>query len=327
MQVLVALALAFTAAPFVVQEPAPKPPEQTKGQKQEKVEPPLYDEKADAKADIGAAVAKAKKENRRVLIQWGGNWCIWCKRLDKTLHANADLAKKIQYEYDVVHVDIGHSDKNMELAASYQADFKSAGVPFLTVLDGEGKLIVNQETGALESKEEGKHEHDVAKVLAFLEQHQAPYLEARAVYDAAFARAKAEKKHVFLHFGAPWCGWCHRLENWLAAEEIAAIFAKDFVDVKIDQDRMKGAAEIQKLFPKSDKAGIPWFAFLDADGKTLAESTMPDGNNTGYPAEEAEIAHFMTMLEAARIRMLPGEVIALKASLVAEAAKLKRAQH
>src|SRR6185436_14538703 len=30
----------------------------------------IYDEKADAKRQIASAVAKAKKENRRVLIQW-----------------------------------------------------------------------------------------------------------------------------------------------------------------------------------------------------------------------------------------------------------------
>ena len=39
---------------------------------------PLYDESADAKQQIAAALAKAKRENRRVLIQWGGNWCSWC---------------------------------------------------------------------------------------------------------------------------------------------------------------------------------------------------------------------------------------------------------
>jgi thioredoxin-related protein len=323
MQLIVALTLALAAPPFVVhQDPAPKPAES----KQEKAAPPLYDEQADAKTDVAAALARAKKENRRVLIQWGGNWCGWCKLLDKACKSDEKLARELRYEYDVVHVDVGHFDKNMELAAVYGAELKANGVPYLTILDGEGKVLANQETGSLESKEEGRKEHDVAKVLAFLVKHQAPYLEAQAVLDAAFARARTEQKRVFLHFGAPWCGWCHRLEDWMATKEIAPILAKDFVDVKIDQDRMKGAAEVQKRFPKSANAGIPWFAFLDADGKTLAESTMPDGNNTGYPAADEEIAHFMKMLEAVRVRLTPEDLAALKASLIAEAAKLKQAR-
>ena len=39
---------------------------------QEKV--PIFDEQADAKRDIAAALARAKQENRRVLIEWGANW-------------------------------------------------------------------------------------------------------------------------------------------------------------------------------------------------------------------------------------------------------------
>lgn len=327
MQMLVSLALALAASPLVPQDPTPKPAPGPQGQ-QEKAPPPIYDEKADAKSDITAALAKAKRENRRVLIQWGGNWCMWCKLLDKALRSDKQLSRKLLYEYDVVHVDIGQFDKHMELAASYGADLRKNGVPFLTVLDAEGKLVVNQETGALESKEPGKQEHDVARLLAFLEQHQAPYLEAEKVYAAALARAKAEGKRVFLHFGAPWCGWCHRLEDWMATKDVAAILAKDFVDLKIDQDRMTGAKELEARFrapvePGKPGGGIPWFAFVDADGRKLVDCTMPNGAITGYPAEVAEVEHFAKMLESARVRMTPEDVAALKKSLDEEALRLK----
>ncbi|HOW19271.1 MAG TPA: DUF255 domain-containing protein, partial [Phycisphaerae bacterium] len=42
---------------------------------------PIYNEKADAKAQIAEALARAKRDNKRVLIMWGGNWCKWCYRL------------------------------------------------------------------------------------------------------------------------------------------------------------------------------------------------------------------------------------------------------
>jgi thiol:disulfide interchange protein len=318
--------LVLCASNSLGQTPAPQPapqPVQSAPAKPAKPDLPVYDEKADAAADIAAALAKAKKENRRVLVQWGANWCGWCKLLDKTMKSDAKLKKKLNYEYDVVHVDIGRFDKHMDIAARYGAELKGNGVPYLTVLDGDGKVLANQDTGSLESKQPDKKEHDVAAVLAFLEKHQAPYLAAAAVYDAGFARANAEGKRVFLHFGAPWCGWCHRLEDWMALPNVAALLGKDFVDVKIDVDRMTGADAIQKRFPKCADAGLPWFAFVDAEGKTLADSTLPDGKNTGYPAAEAEVAHFVSMLNAARTKLSAEDVAALQQSLDDEAARLK----
>ena len=50
--------------------------------------------------------------------------------------------------------------------ADYKVDPK-AGVPYLVVLDGDGKVLCNQETSSLE---EGDH-HDVKKVQAFLDTH------------------------------------------------------------------------------------------------------------------------------------------------------------
>ena len=41
---------------------------------QEKKREPIFDEKAEGKEQIAAALARAKAENRRVLIEWGANW-------------------------------------------------------------------------------------------------------------------------------------------------------------------------------------------------------------------------------------------------------------
>src|SRR5690242_15686933 len=60
--------------------------------------PPIYDEKADGSAAIRAALASAKRENRRVLIQWGGNWCPWCHRLFNQFKADRELAKILSSE-------------------------------------------------------------------------------------------------------------------------------------------------------------------------------------------------------------------------------------
>jgi thiol:disulfide interchange protein len=268
---------------------------------------PVYDEKADAPEQIAAALAKAKKNNRRVLIQWGANWCHWCIKLHDVFKSDKDIAKELQYEYDVVFVDIGKTDKNLELVSKYGATLKE-GVPYLTVLDADGKPVANQETGSLEKGDV----HDPEKVLAFLKKYEATKTPAADLLTAALAQAKEKNKLVFLHFGAPWCGWCHRFEDWMATPEIHAILAKDFIDLKIDEERNPGAEDVQKKYPK--RGGIPWFAFLDADGKVLADSNGEKGN-IGFPAAPEEVAHFAAMLKKAKRQISDSEVETLAASL------------
>ncbi len=272
---------------------------------------PIYDEKADAKVDIAAAVAHAKKENRRVLVQWGANWCGWWHRLHDLFRADQDLAKALLYEYDVVLVDIGKWDKNMELATSYGADLKQSGVPYLTLLDGDGKVLVNQDSGSFETKDEAKPGHDPKKVLEFLKGHQAPYAKAQELFDAALARAKAEDRRVFLHFGAPWCVWCRRLEAWMASADVAPMTAT----------LAQGSAAKSGAKPSG---GIPWFAFLDSSGSLLADSDAAKGN-IGFPSDPAEIDHFLAMLAKSGAKLSAVEVDQLKRTLDADREKREAA--
>ena len=273
----------------------------------------FYDEKADAKEQIAAALSRAKEENRRVLLQWGGNWCVWCRRLHDLYARDQAVAKKLLYEYDVVYVDSLKNGKNVELAASYGADLKKNGVPYLTILDADGKVLANQETGALETKVDGQDGHDAKKLLELLTKNQAAYRNADELLRGGLAQAKQGGKRVFLHFGAPWCMWCHRLEGWMKRPDVAAILSKDFVDVKVDVDRTIGGGEVLKRY-RSEDGGIPWFAFLDADGKVLASSGEGKAN-IGFPATPPEIDKLAAMLDAAHQRITSDDIETLKRSL------------
>lgn len=239
-----------------------------------------------------AALARAKQDNTRVLVQWGGNWCVWCVRLHELCQSDKELARELSYEYEVVKVDIGKWDKNLDLAAQYSAAVKESGVPFLTVLDSDGKVIVNQESGSLEVK--GEPRHDPAKVLAFFKQHQAPYLDAGKLYADALASAKAQGKRLFLHSGTPWCGWCRRLEAWMAQGEVNALLSKDFVELALDEERTIGGKELA--------------ASNDLDS--------PKAPNTGFPQADDEVAWFVKILGAARQRLTDQDIGSLKASLL-----------
>ncbi len=128
--------------------------------------PKVYDEEADAKADVAAAVAKAKKEKKRVLVTLGANWCGWCRALDKTFTTDEKVAAVLAKSYVPVKVDVAKMTKNLDLAATWGADPKK-GIPLLVVLDGSGKAVKVQETDVLEA---GKG-HDPAKVIAFLKEN------------------------------------------------------------------------------------------------------------------------------------------------------------
>lgn len=282
--------------PVTAQEGKPPSDEaKTQEKPEKKKREPIYDEQADAREQIAEALVKATRENRRVLIQWGANWCSWCYLLHDHFKEDKQVARTLLYEYDLVLVDIGDDGKkNRDLAKKYDAEL--AGVPYLTVLDAEGNVLANQETGSLELQDSDKKGHDGEKVLAFLTQHQAPYLSAESMLADGIARAKAQGKRVFVHYGAPWCSWCKKLEAWLADEQVAEIMAKHFVDVKIDVERTLGGSDLLTSMAKSKRTGIPWSAILDENGEIISESFMGERQNIGFPVTDEEIEAFMLML-------------------------------
>jgi hypothetical protein len=99
----------------------------------------------------------------------------------------------------------------------------------------------------------------------------------------------------------------------MASPTVAPLLAKEFVLVKIDFDRAKGAKEIEKRYI-AEEQGLPWMVFVDGDGKALIHSTGPKGN-TGFPATADEYAHLETMLRAAKRHLTDAEIAFLMTSI------------
>jgi thioredoxin-related protein len=282
-----------------------------------KAEPPPFSEKADAKAELQKALQRAKKNNRRVLIFWGEDSSESCALLHKTLTTDAGLRRKRLYEYESINIAVGPATKNGDLAKQYQAAV-GGGIPMLTLLDSDGKVLQNQGTALFEIKSAGgQKEFDKNKLLEFLTKHEAKPLVAAKVLQNGLDEAAKTDRLVFLHFGAPWCGWCHRLEDWMETPEIAKILNKEFVDVQIDIDRMDGGKAILERYNVSGKGGIPWFAFLDAKGKALVNSDSPKGN-IGHPYQAHEIDHFVKMLSTTRRHLSQADIDRIDQSLKAQ---------
>ena len=109
----------------------------------------IYDDTTDPRKDIAAAVAQARREHKRVIVDFGGDWCGDCQVLDIYFHQPQNKALLDKY-YVLVHASVGHIDKNLEIPVGYGVNIKK-GVPALAVLDGRGKPVYAQATGEFEN--------------------------------------------------------------------------------------------------------------------------------------------------------------------------------
>ena len=88
----------------------------------------------------------------------------------------------------------------------------------------------------------------------------------------------------------------------------------EFVELKIDVDRMAHGKEVALRLRGTEKGGIPWIVILDADGKKLVDADGPDGN-IGCPVSPEERAHFMDMIARTAQRLTEAQIATLKAEL------------
>jgi thiol-disulfide isomerase/thioredoxin len=127
--------------------------------------PPLYPDTARAKPDIENALEEAARDGKRVLVDFGGNWCTDCKVLDINFR-RPENAALLDRHYVVVHVNVGDRgiDANFDVAERYGIPLKK-GVPALAILEADGRVVHAQRSGEFESM----RSMDPKSVTQFLE--------------------------------------------------------------------------------------------------------------------------------------------------------------
>ena len=108
-------------------------------------------------------------------------------------------------------------------------------------------------------------------------------------YDSALKQAKNENKLVMVDIYTDWCGWCKKLDrDTYSDKEVQAKLAKGFIAMKVNPEKSADGAKLAKQFSVH---GFPFIAFVDADGKLVAQIN-------GYlPAEK-----FLKKLEQVAIK-------------------------
>lgn len=122
----------------------------------------LYNPEANAKKEIEVVVKQAKESGKNVLVQIGGNWCIWCARFNDFVTKDKSLDSLMNVNYIVYHLNYSKENTNSDLLKKYQFP-QRFGFPVFIILDGKGDLVHTQTSWYLES---GKS-YDKEKVTAF----------------------------------------------------------------------------------------------------------------------------------------------------------------
>lgn len=106
-----------------------------------------FDPKRNPIEDVKNAVELAAEDHKRILLDVGGEWCIWCHRLDKFIEDNAEIKTYLNKNFIVLKVNNSEENKNEKFLAQFP---EIPGYPHFFVLDVNGKFLHSQGTGELE---------------------------------------------------------------------------------------------------------------------------------------------------------------------------------
>nr|WP_321984600.1 thioredoxin family protein [uncultured Lichenicoccus sp.] len=127
-----ALAVSLTSPALALTAPPQVPP----GQPQPVTHP--YDTPAAAHDAVDAAVRQAKQSGRRVLIDFGANWCPDCRMLAGVLR-EAPVQPWVAQNFVPVSVNVDHFNVNMDIARRYGVVVKA--IPTVLIITPDGKLL------------------------------------------------------------------------------------------------------------------------------------------------------------------------------------------
>lgn len=107
-----------------------------------------FDPSRNPEQDLKAAIELAQSSNRRIILDVGGKWCIWCKRLDAFFEQDTEVKYLRDKHFVWVKVNFSPENQNRDFLCKFP---KIDGYPHLFVLDKNGVLLHSQNTSELES--------------------------------------------------------------------------------------------------------------------------------------------------------------------------------
>jgi thioredoxin-related protein len=128
-----------------------------------------YDENQDPRFELRKAVELALRENKHILVQFGGNWCPWCLKFHALVNGSPtiDSLMKANYVYLLLNVPKEKDKRDMDLFAGYGYPNRF-GYPVFVILDKSGQRLNTQDSEPLEHPDPAIKGYDTTRVARFL---------------------------------------------------------------------------------------------------------------------------------------------------------------
>jgi thioredoxin-related protein len=125
-----------------------------------------YDPNRDAARDFERASLQAKSQQKKILLEVGGDWCSWCHILDKFLADNDSIREELLSTFVFLKVSVGPENQNQALLSRYP---RLKGYPAFIITDSDGNLLEVENTSKLENRKS----YSTAKFRKFIKKWQA----------------------------------------------------------------------------------------------------------------------------------------------------------
>ena len=126
----------------------------------------IYDPTRDPIRDGNDALKIALENNRKVLIEVGGEWCAWCHKLNKFIHSHPELKKDFFNTFVLLKVNVSDENDNKAFLKVFPPVY---GYPHMFVTDHNGKILESKDTADfLDNKR-----YSVAKFYDFINKWKA----------------------------------------------------------------------------------------------------------------------------------------------------------
>ena len=127
---------------------------------------PIYSQKYDPKRnpfdDGRAALKLAEESKRRVMIEIGGEWCVYCHIFDRFIKSDDEIAKRFFETFVLLKVNYSDENTNKEFLSNFKG---INGYPFIFITESNGKVIYANDMREMTIK--GKPSK--GKMLSFLQ--------------------------------------------------------------------------------------------------------------------------------------------------------------